>query len=59
MGGVQSCLIILRILREMCRREPTWKPVTDWVSLLSTILTFLSVLPLYDVVNFELLVGGA
>ena len=32
MGGVQSCLAILRIFREMCRRDETWKPVTDWVS---------------------------
>ena len=39
MGGVQSCLIILRIFRDMCKRDTTWKPVTDWVSL-TVIMTF-------------------
>jgi len=34
MGGVQSCLVILRIFREMCQRDPAWRPVTDWVSLI-------------------------
>jgi len=32
MGGVQSCLVILRVLRDMRQRDTTWKPVTDWVS---------------------------
>jgi len=44
MGGVQSCLIILRILREMCRREPAWKPVSDWVSSVSMTVPFSSAL---------------
>ncbi|KAK3579918.1 hypothetical protein CHS0354_012459 [Potamilus streckersoni] len=29
-NGLQSCVIVLRILRDMCRRIPTWAPLTDW-----------------------------
>jgi len=31
MGGVQSCLVILRVFRELRQRDLTWKAVTDWV----------------------------
>jgi zinc finger RNA-binding protein len=30
-GGVQSCLVILRIMRDMRRRDSTWRLLSDWM----------------------------
>ncbi|GAB6018914.1 zinc finger RNA binding protein [Chamberlinius hualienensis] len=29
-SGLQSCVIIIRILRDLCRRVPTWTPLNSW-----------------------------
>ncbi len=31
-NGLQSCVIIIRILRDLCQRVPTWSPFPGWVS---------------------------
>ncbi|XP_018334589.1 zinc finger RNA-binding protein [Agrilus planipennis] len=28
--GLHSCVIIIRILRDLCHRVPTWSPLTSW-----------------------------
>lgn len=30
-NGLQSCVIIIRILRDLCQRVPTWSPFPGWV----------------------------
>ncbi|MEQ2269553.1 hypothetical protein XENORESO_006012 [Xenotaenia resolanae] len=29
-NGLKSCVIILRILRDMCNRHPIWEPLKGW-----------------------------
>ncbi|KAM6901539.1 spermatid perinuclear RNA-binding protein isoform 2-T5 [Lycodopsis pacificus] len=29
-NGLKSCVIVLRILRDMCNRHPVWEPVKGW-----------------------------
>ncbi|KAF7703046.1 hypothetical protein HF521_022053 [Silurus meridionalis] len=29
-NGLQSCVIIIRVLRDLCRRMPTWGKMPDW-----------------------------
>uniref|UniRef100_A0A8C6UBW6 Spermatid perinuclear RNA binding protein n=1 Tax=Neogobius melanostomus TaxID=47308 RepID=A0A8C6UBW6_9GOBI len=29
-NGLKSCIIVLRILRDMCNRHPTWEPLNGW-----------------------------
>ncbi|XP_037080189.1 zinc finger RNA-binding protein-like [Pollicipes pollicipes] len=29
-SGVQSCVIVIRIMRELCQRVPTWTPLNTW-----------------------------
>uniref|UniRef100_A0A673AAV3 Spermatid perinuclear RNA-binding protein n=1 Tax=Sphaeramia orbicularis TaxID=375764 RepID=A0A673AAV3_9TELE len=29
-NGLKSCVIVLRILRDMCNRHPTWEPLKGW-----------------------------
>lgn len=29
-NGLKSCVIVLRILRDMCNRHPTWEPLNGW-----------------------------
>ena len=31
-NGLQSCVIIIRILRDLCQRVPTWSTFPSWVS---------------------------
>ncbi|OXB79143.1 UNVERIFIED_CONTAM: hypothetical protein H355_006602 [Colinus virginianus] len=31
-NGLQSCVIIIRILRDLCQRVPTWSDFPSWVS---------------------------
>lgn len=31
-NGLKSCVIVLRILRDMCNRHPVWEPLKGWVS---------------------------
>lgn len=31
-NGLQSCVIIIRILRDLCQRVPTWSAFPSWVS---------------------------
>lgn len=33
-NGLQSCVIIIRILRDLCQRVPTWSPFPGWVSMM-------------------------
>ncbi|CAG9768765.1 unnamed protein product [Ceutorhynchus assimilis] len=28
--GLQSCVVIIRILRDLCQRVPTWSPLSPW-----------------------------
>ncbi|CAH1796957.1 unnamed protein product [Owenia fusiformis] len=28
--GLQSCVIVIRILRDLCQRVPTWSPLNQW-----------------------------
>ncbi|XP_037024968.1 zinc finger RNA-binding protein 2 isoform X3 [Bradysia coprophila] len=28
--GLQSCVMIMRILRDLCKRKPTWTPLSQW-----------------------------
>lgn len=30
--GLQSCVMVIRILRDLCQRVPTWSPFSSWVS---------------------------
>lgn len=30
MNGLKSCVIVLRILRDMCNRHPVWEPLKGW-----------------------------
>lgn len=32
-NGLKSCVIVLRILRDMCHRVPVWEPLKGWVSM--------------------------
>uniref|UniRef100_A0A8C2G6G2 Spermatid perinuclear RNA-binding protein n=1 Tax=Cyprinus carpio TaxID=7962 RepID=A0A8C2G6G2_CYPCA len=32
-NGLKSCVIVLRILRDMCNRVPAWEPLKGWVSI--------------------------
>lgn len=34
-NGLQACVIIIRLLRDLCQRVPTWSPFPGWVSLIS------------------------
>ncbi|CAH1254794.1 ZFR [Branchiostoma lanceolatum] len=29
-SGLQSCVIVIRILRDLCQRVPTWAPLRSW-----------------------------
>ncbi|XP_045216764.1 zinc finger RNA-binding protein-like [Mercenaria mercenaria] len=29
-NGLQSCVIVIRILRDLCQRVPTWTPLNEW-----------------------------
>lgn len=29
--GLQSCVMVIRILRDLCQRNPTWAPLNPWV----------------------------
>jgi len=29
-AGLQSCVIVIRILRDLCQRVPTWAPLNEW-----------------------------
>lgn len=29
-NGLQSCVILIRILRDLCQRVPTWTPLNEW-----------------------------
>ncbi|XP_077593935.1 spermatid perinuclear RNA-binding protein isoform X3 [Stigmatopora nigra] len=29
-NGLKSCVIVLRILRDMCNRQPAWEPLKGW-----------------------------
>ncbi|XP_070543118.1 zinc finger RNA-binding protein-like isoform X2 [Ptychodera flava] len=29
-NGLQSCVIVIRILRDLCQRVPTWAPLKSW-----------------------------
>uniref|UniRef100_A0A8C7DH95 Interleukin enhancer binding factor 3b n=1 Tax=Oncorhynchus kisutch TaxID=8019 RepID=A0A8C7DH95_ONCKI len=31
-NGLRSCVIVIRILRDLCSRVPTWAPLHGWVS---------------------------
>lgn len=31
-NGLRSCVIVIRILRDLCTRVPTWGPLRGWVS---------------------------
>lgn len=31
--GLHSCVVIIRILRDLCQRVPTWAPLNSWVSM--------------------------
>lgn len=33
-NGLQSCVMVIRILRDLCQRVPTWGPLNSWVSFL-------------------------
>lgn len=37
-NGLQSCVIIIRILRDLCQRVPTWSSFPGWVSVISNML---------------------
>ncbi|XP_029643380.1 zinc finger RNA-binding protein [Octopus sinensis] len=28
--GLQSCVVVIRILRDLCQRIPTWTPLNEW-----------------------------
>lgn len=30
--GLQSCVMIMRIMRDMCQRIPTFSPLSQWVN---------------------------
>nr|XP_006823768.1 PREDICTED: zinc finger RNA-binding protein-like [Saccoglossus kowalevskii] len=29
-NGLQSCVVVIRILRDLCQRVPTWAPLNSW-----------------------------
>jgi len=29
-NGLQSCVVVIRILRDLCQRVPTWAPLNQW-----------------------------
>jgi zinc finger RNA-binding protein len=29
-NGLQSCVVVIRILRDLCQRVPTWTPLNQW-----------------------------
>jgi len=29
-SGIQSCVIVIRIMRDLCQRVPTWAPLNTW-----------------------------
>ncbi|XP_078313931.1 zinc finger RNA-binding protein-like isoform X3 [Crassostrea virginica] len=29
-NGLQSCVVVIRILRDLCQRLPTWTPLNEW-----------------------------
>jgi len=35
-AGLQSCVIVIRILRDLCQRVPTWAPLNTWAMELLT-----------------------
>ncbi|CAG12561.1 unnamed protein product, partial [Tetraodon nigroviridis] len=37
-NGLQACVIIIRLLRDLCQRVPTWSPFPGWVSPSSSLL---------------------
>lgn len=37
--GLHSCVIIIRILRDLCQRVPTWSPLSPWVSYIFHLLS--------------------
>lgn len=30
-NGLKSCVIVIRVLRDLCTRVPTWAPLRGWV----------------------------
>ena len=38
-NGLQSCVIVIRIMRDLCQRVPTWTPLGQWVRIV--VLTLL------------------
>lgn len=30
--GLQSCVMAMRVLRDLCQRTHTWSPLSQWVS---------------------------
>lgn len=37
-ASLQSCVIIIRIMRDLCRRIPNWTPLDPYVSVLLVIM---------------------
>lgn len=33
--SLQSCVMVIRIMRDLCNRVPTWGPLNPWVSIYS------------------------
>lgn len=31
-NGLKSCVIVIRVLRDLCTRVPTWAPLRGWVT---------------------------
>lgn len=29
-SNIPNCVVIIRVLRDLCRRNPTWEPLTQW-----------------------------
>lgn len=38
--SLQSCVMVIRIMRDLCNRVPTWGPLNPWVSIQSLVLSF-------------------
>jgi len=32
-SSLQACVVIIRIMRDLCQRVAAWKPLTDWVNI--------------------------
>lgn len=38
-NGLKSCVIVIRVLRDLCTRVPTWGPLRGWVRHLGAVVT--------------------